>query len=73
MFGLLEQMCSLPCVACLICHEFDSIWGFDRKWLEYWFSGVFVSCVPRNAVIYVWLHSLLNSRDFGIWHASFGM
>ena len=45
--------------------------AFDEKWLEYWIFGVFVSCMPQNAIIYVWLHSLLNSGDFGIWHARF--
>ena len=46
-------------------------WGFNRKWFEYWISGVFVSCMPRNAILSIWLHSLLNSGDSGIWHASF--
>ena len=47
--------------------------AFDRKWLEYWIFGVFVSCVPRNAILSIWLHSLLNSGDSGVWHASFGV
>ena len=44
---------------------------FGRKWFESGFSGAFVNCMPRNAIMRVWLHSLLNSGNFGIWHARF--
>ena len=46
-------------------------WDFGRKWLEYWFSGVFLGYVPRNAILSIWLHSLFYSKDFDIWHVSF--
>ena len=44
---------------------------FERKWLECGFSDVLVNCMLQNAIMRVWLHSLLNSGDFGIWHARF--
>ena len=71
MFGLLERMCSLPCVARLVGRGFDSVLSFYRKWLEYWITGVFLCCVPWNAILSIWLHSLLNSGDSGLWHTSF--